>query len=49
MIDAMVLSSTQEARARSRASPDDERAAILAPLRRLLGPYLGLEPGGPAR
>lgn len=49
MIDAMVLSSTQEARARSRASSDDERAAILAPLRRLLGPYLGLEPGGPAR
>lgn len=46
MIDAMVLSSTREARSRSRASTDEERAAILAPLRRLLGGYLGLEDEG---
>lgn len=42
MVDAVVLSSTQEARTRQRPSTDDERAAILAALRRLLGPYLDL-------
>lgn len=49
MIDAMVLAGTQEARARSRASSDDERAAILAPLRRVLAPYLRLDEGPAAR
>lgn len=49
MIDAMVLAGTQGARARSRASSDEERAAILAPLRRVLAPYLRLDEGPAAR
>lgn len=47
MVDAVVLSSTQEARTRRRASTDEERAAILAALRRLLGPYLDLPADAP--
>lgn len=49
LVDAMVLSATQEARGRQRPSTDDERAAILAPLRRILGPYLGLGDAGRPR
>lgn len=42
LVDAMILCGTQEARARSAGSTDEERATILATLRRLLGGYLGL-------
>ena len=48
MVDAVVLSGTQEARTRQRPSTDDERAAVLAALRRLLGPYLDLPTDGAA-
>lgn len=42
IVDAMLLSASKEVRARQRASTPAELAAALAPLRRLLGPYLGL-------
>ncbi|GEA81948.1 TetR/AcrR family transcriptional regulator [Cellulomonas uda] len=42
VVDAMILSATKSARARQRPSDPAERTAILDPLRRLLGPYLGL-------
>lgn len=42
IVDAMLLSATQEIRRRQRESTAQEREAALAPLRRLLGPYLGL-------
>lgn len=43
IIDSMLLAATQTIRAREHLSTPDERAAALAPLRRLLAPYLGLE------
>jgi len=43
LVDAMILSATKAARARPQPSDDTERAAILTPLRRVLGPYLGLD------
>lgn len=42
LVDAMLLSATQDIRARQRASSPAEVAAALAPLRRILGPYLRL-------
>lgn len=42
IIDAMLLSATKEVRARQRQSTPAEQEAVLTPLRRLLGPYLGL-------
>ncbi|GGM40001.1 TetR/AcrR family transcriptional regulator [Promicromonospora citrea] len=42
IVDAMLLSATQEIRGRQREATTQEREAALAPLRRLLGPYLGL-------
>lgn len=42
IVDAMLLSATQEIRGRQREATTREREAALAPLRRLLGPYLGL-------
>jgi len=42
IVDAMLLSATQEIRGRQREATAQEREAALAPLRRLLGPYLGL-------
>jgi len=43
LIDATLLSATQEIRGRQRQSTRREREQALAPLRRLLGPYLGLD------
>lgn len=43
IIDSMLLSATQTIRARERVSTPDERAAALAPLSRLLAPYLELD------
>lgn len=42
IVDAMVLSATKEIRSRRQQSSQAEREAVLAPLRRLLGGYLGL-------
>jgi len=47
IVDAMLLRATQPIRARQRESTAAEREAALAPLRRVLGPYLGLAPAGP--
>ena len=43
VIDSMLLSATQTIRARERLSTPEERDAALAPLRRLLAPYLELD------
>lgn len=43
VVDSMILSATKAARARQRPSDTSERAVILDPLRRVLGPYLGLD------
>ena len=43
LVDAMILSATKAARARPQPSDDTEKAVILTPLRRVLGPYLGLD------
>ncbi|MFD0560370.1 TetR family transcriptional regulator [Stackebrandtia endophytica] len=42
LIDAMLLSATKEIRARQRQSTRAEQDSVLAPVRRLLGPYLRL-------
>ena len=43
LVDAMILSSTKDIRARQHPGGTAERAVALEPLRRLLGPYLGLD------
>jgi len=42
LVDAMLLSATQQIRGTQHGGDADEHRAALAPLRRVLGPYLGL-------
>jgi AcrR family transcriptional regulator len=46
LVDALVLSATKEIRARQGPSTQAERESLLAPLSRILGPYLGWPEGG---
>lgn len=43
IVDAMLLRATKPIRDRQRQSTSEEREAALAPLRRILGPYLALQ------